>query len=99
MAWKKTIGIFHGVENFFHSVEVPDFFLEEPRRAASRCGREVFFQDRLEKVGGVGPGLLDLPFQLTAGRHQPIHPLHDRGCQGQPLRIDKVAAAGHFVNS
>ncbi len=44
---------------------------------------EGFFEDGLEEVGGVGAGVLDLRFQRTAGRHQRLHPLHDRGLLGE----------------
>ena len=50
---------------------------------------EGFFEDGLEEVGGVGAGLLDLRFQRTAGRHQRLHPLHDRGLLGEGWEGDE----------
>ncbi len=42
----------------------------------------------MEEVGGVGAGVLDLRFQRTAGRHQRLHPLHDRGLFGEGWERD-----------
>ncbi len=46
-------------------------------------GGEGFFEDGLEEIGGVSAGLIDLRFQRTAGRHQRLHPLHNRGLLGK----------------
>jgi hypothetical protein len=42
-------------------------------------GGEGLFEDGLEKLGGVGAGVLDFRFQGPTNRHQRLHTLHDGG--------------------